>query len=161
MGQVYRLARGDVDILVLPQKYITELNQLPAGTLESRSYHAWSMLGHLTGMNVVRQTGHHVKVLLSRTSPALSELFRPIMRRIFGALNRLFPQNTETWTEMETLEPVVHIVSEGMALVLFGPPICDEPELVRLCFEHTRNSKCISILWQLLILTHPLFQCSR
>lgn len=41
----------------------------------------------------------------------------------------------------EILDPVVHIVSEGIALALFGPPLCDEPEVVRLCSEHTKNSE--------------------
>ncbi|KAI0903465.1 putative cytochrome P450 [Ustulina deusta] len=138
-AQLYRLARGDMDILVLPHRYLTELNTLPIGAIESRNYHARAMLGHLTGLDVVRHTGHHVKVLLGRTTPALQRQFKPLTQRLTVALSRLFPQQTDEWSTMEVLEPVVHIVSEGIALVLFGTPICDEPEVVRLCFEHTKN----------------------
>jgi hypothetical protein len=106
------------------------------------------MVGYLTGLDVVRHTGHHVKVLLGRTSPALPYLFTPIVQRLVNALGRLFPSQSDDWTNMEMLGPVVHIVSEGVALALFGPPLCDEPELVRLCFEHTKNSESIEIPFQ-------------
>ncbi len=133
-----------MDILVLPHRYLTELNTLPIGAIESRNYHARAMLGHLTGLDVVRHTGHHVKVLLGRTTPALQRQFKPLTQRLTVALSRLFPQQTDEWSTMEVLEPVVHIVSEGIALVLFGTPICDEPEVVRLCFEHTKNCESLN-----------------
>lgn len=140
---MYRLARGDVDILVLPHRYISELNRLPAGCIDSRNYHAWAMLGHLTRLDVVRSTGHHVKVLLNRTTPAIPRLFTPMAQRLARSLKRLFPKEGEDWKVMELLDPIVQIVTEGTALALFGPPICDDPELIELCYKHTKDGKLI------------------
>lgn len=98
------------------------------------------MLGYLTGIDIVRQTSYHVKILLSRISPALPNLLQPTGQRICTALERLLPQSEQaSWTIIDPLDTVVKCVSEGLALVLYGPPTYDDPELVKLCHEHTKH----------------------
>lgn len=136
----YRLARGDTDVIVLPAHHIPELNRLPVEVISSRQWHALTMLGRLTGIDIVRRTSYHVKILLSRISPALPELLGPTGQRICKAMDRLLPQNTRgTWTVIDPLDTIVKCVSEGLALVLYGAPACDDPVLVRLCHEHTKH----------------------
>ncbi|KAK7701497.1 hypothetical protein SLS64_010242 [Diaporthe eres] len=135
-----RLARGDTDVIVLSADHIPELNKLPVEVISSRQWHALTMLGHLTGIDIVRRTSYHVKILLSRISPALPDLLEPTGQRACRALERLLPQDPETpWTVIDPLDTVVKCVSEVVSLVLYGPPTCDDPEMVRLCHEHTKH----------------------
>lgn len=60
-GKPYTINRGDVDYLVLRSVSVTELNRLPASIINSRMCHAYSMTGHLNGMNVVLKSNLHVK----------------------------------------------------------------------------------------------------
>ncbi|OTA60396.1 cytochrome P450 [Hypoxylon sp. EC38] len=126
----YRLARGDTDVVVLPSHYIQELNRLPVEVISSRQWHALTILGHLSGIDIVRRTSYHVKILLSRISPALPDLLVPTAQRLCGSIERVFPQSTDgTWTKIDPLDTIVRCVSEGLALVLYGPPTCDDPEI--------------------------------
>ncbi|KAK8117399.1 uncharacterized protein PG998_005680 [Apiospora kogelbergensis] len=137
----YVLARGDMDVTVLPASMIPELNQLPAEVISTREFHAHTLLGHITGIDIVRETGFHVKVLLNRLSPALPQQIEPMNRRISAAMTRALPQTPGEAAVIKPLELFVEFISEAVALMLYGSPLCDDPEIVRLCHLHTRNSE--------------------
>lgn len=130
-----------MDIIVLPSEFINELNHLPANVINTREFHSQTLLGHLTGIDIVRKTSFHVKILLSRISPSIPILLAPIARRICAALTHRLPQDTESWVAVEPLDLTVKCVSEGVALLLYGSPTCDNPSLVRLCHELTKNGE--------------------
>ncbi|KAI1345528.1 cytochrome P450 [Xylaria sp. FL0043] len=138
-GRPYRLARGDTDQIVLPVTMIPELNSLGINVLNSRESHAFGLLGHLTGMDVVRYTSFHVRVLLSYISPALPTQFALTGARISAGLEKEFPRTTE-WTSMKPHKAVVRCIGEAIALSLFGAEMTkNNPELVNLTHEHTNN----------------------
>lgn len=118
---------------------IPELNGLGIDCLNSRESHSFGLLGHLTGMDVVRVTSFHVRVLLSYISPALPSLFAVMGERISAGVQDEFPQSHE-WMPMKPSKAVVHCISEAIALILFGAEMTrDIPELVHLSHEHTNN----------------------
>lgn len=138
-GRPYRLCRGDTDQIILPPTMIPELNRLGIDVLNSRESHSFGLLGHLTGMAVVRKTSFHVRVLLSYISPALPALFTMMASRISAGIKNEFPQSNE-WTAMKPSKAVVRCISEAIVLILFGAQItADNPELVHLTHEHTNN----------------------
>ncbi|KAF7905077.1 uncharacterized protein EAF01_005598 [Botrytis porri] len=138
-GRPYRLARGDTDQIVLPVDMIPELNALGITVLNSRESHSFSLLGHLTGMDVVRHTSFHVRVLLSYISPALPGLFAVTGARISAAILMEFPKSNK-WTVMKLHKGVVRCIGEAIALSLFGVKMTENnPELVHLTHEHTNN----------------------
>ncbi|KAF2187596.1 cytochrome P450 [Zopfia rhizophila CBS 207.26] len=137
--RAYRLARGDADIVVLPTRFITELNKLPQQMISSKKSHYISLTAYLNGMDVVLKTSHHVKLLLSRITPALPVLLKPASGRIQRTITEMFPQDTVKWTTVQPLDKVVHCISQAITLITFGEPVCDNPKLVRLCYEHTYN----------------------
>ncbi|KAF1940882.1 cytochrome P450 [Clathrospora elynae] len=116
----YRLSRGDTDMIVFPNHYISQLNALP---LSSRRYHSRSMIGHLNGLDAVNATNYHVKIMLSRLTPALPALLVPIRGRIQSTMMKVFPQSTKEWTELEPINKVVQCMSEAVTFVTFGPPM--------------------------------------
>lgn len=138
-GEPYRLARGDADFIVLPPRFISELNSLGLDAISSRKSHVFSLLGDLTGMDVVSLTGYHVKMLLGRISPNIAARTEVIAGRISKATERLFPRQTESWSLVGPLDLLVQCITEGITMTLFGEPICNNPELIRLCHEHTKD----------------------
>ncbi|CAI6331425.1 unnamed protein product [Periconia digitata] len=138
-GRPYRLARGDADIVVLPDDMIGELNKLPQSAISSRKSHSSSLTGYLNGMDVVKETNHHVKLLLARVTPALPGLLPSIKTRVQQTITENLPQKEKSWTEIQPVNMIVHCISQAVTLTTFGPPICDNPELIRLCYEHTLN----------------------
>ncbi|KAH3912386.1 hypothetical protein HBI56_233180 [Parastagonospora nodorum] len=149
-GRPYRLARGDADIIVLPDSAIGELNKLPQAAISSRKSHSSSLTGHLNGMDVVKETNHHVKMLLSRVTPALPSLLGDLMYRVQNTITDTLPQSSEEWQAVEPVNKVVHLISKAVTLTTFGAPICDDPDLVRLCYEHTLNIFSIMFVMRLI-----------
>ncbi|KAK6954426.1 hypothetical protein Daesc_004393 [Daldinia eschscholtzii] len=118
---------------------IHELNGLGMDVLNSRESHAFGLLGHLTGMDVVRKTSFHVRVLLSYVSPALPRLFALTGARISTRIENEFPQSEE-WALVKPSKGIVHCIGEAIALALFGAEMtAGNPELVNLTHEHTDN----------------------
>ncbi|KAI9685808.1 MAG: hypothetical protein M1820_010731 [Bogoriella megaspora] len=98
-----------------------------------------SLLGNLNGMDAVLETDLHVKMLLNRISPALSELFKPANSRIMETLTNLFPQSTKDWSTVKPLDKIVLCISRGITLAVFGPPACDDMLLNKTFVKHTQH----------------------
>lgn len=79
-------------------------------------------------------------MLLGRISPALPELFAPATARLSDAMKQEFPQ-THEFTETYLLPAAVRCFSEVVALALFGPQMTQDPRLVQLTYELTKNGK--------------------
>lgn len=137
--QPYRLSKGHADVLVLPEPWIQELNKLPQHYISSRKSHSTSLTGYLNGMDVVTETGHHVKMLLSRVTPALPVLLPKIGHRVQATMNKKLPKEGEGWVSVKPIEEIVLCIAQAVAVSLFGPPICDTPELAGLFTVFTTN----------------------
>lgn len=113
---------------------------LGINVLDSRKSHAFTLLGNLTGMKVVKETSYHVRMLQGRISPALPELFSPMAARISASMKGNFPQ-TFNWAAMRPLPATVRCFSQGIALVLYGTKMSANPRLIELTYELTEDSK--------------------
>ena len=131
---------------MIPSKFIPGINRLPQSAVNSRMCHAYSMTGHLNGMNAVLATTLHVKTLLQRISPAPQELCQPASVRVEKSIEDVFPQSTETLTTLQPIGEVVYGVSCVISLASVGTPVCDQPEYIRLTFQRTKNGALLSPL---------------
>ena len=134
-------------MVVLPSRFISELNKLPQTMINSRLCHAYSMTGHLNGMNIVLKTNLHVRVLHNRITSALPDLLKPVSARIGETIKSIFTQNTDSWNTVEPMDLVVYSVSRGVSLANVGAPLCDDPDFIRLICEHTKNGTYESPLY--------------
>ncbi|KAI1465433.1 cytochrome P450 [Daldinia caldariorum] len=90
-------------------------------------------------MDVILKTNYHVKTLLGRISPIISEATPLMAERMTARLNQFFPGEPGVWVSIDPVDVLVKCISECLAFTLFGPPICDNPELVRVCHEHNET----------------------
>lgn len=129
-----------MDVIVLPAELIPELNRLPADVINTREFHSHTLLGHLTGVDIVRKTDFHVKILLSRISPAIPKFLQPVTQRMYNAVDSRVSQNPKEWKVINPLDFSVQCVSTGVSYLLYGQPTCDNPDMIRLCYKHTADS---------------------
>ncbi|KAK5999069.1 Cytochrome P450 monooxygenase-like protein [Cladobotryum mycophilum] len=147
-GRPYMLSRGDKDLIVLPPQLIPDLNRLGPDVLDSRRSHSFMLLGRLTGMQVVEKTSYHVRMLLSRISPALPDLLKPIASKFCACLDRDMPQGGD-WVATKLNPITVKCLSEGMAIVLFGPELAKDPRLSQLSVELTMDIFMVAFMMRL------------
>lgn len=96
-------------------------------------------------MKVVEQTSYHVRMLQTRISPALPELFAPTAARISASIEDQFPQNFNEWTTFRPLPATVRCFSQGIALVLYGAKMAANPRLIELTYELTESSRSLFV----------------
>ncbi|KAI1127674.1 putative cytochrome P450 [Nemania abortiva] len=126
-----------MDVIVLPARFIPELNLLSSSVINTREFHSYTLLGHITGIDIVRETGFHVKILLSRITPAINRILDPMAHRMAATISQNLPQDTEQWITISPLSLYARFVSVGVSFMFFGSPACDNPDVVRMCHHHT------------------------
>ncbi|KAJ5727073.1 cytochrome P450 [Penicillium malachiteum] len=149
-GTPYRLIRGDTNFVVLPSDYTTELNRLSQEVLNSRACHAFSLCGHLNGMNVVLHTDLHVRALLSTITPSLPRFTGPASQRIGESMNQILPQDSNRWTEVDLMNKFAIIGGQALALSVVGSPLCDNAEFMQLLNENTEDVFFLVFIMRLL-----------
>ncbi|OTB17449.1 hypothetical protein K445DRAFT_57310 [Daldinia sp. EC12] len=129
-GKPYQLERGDADYVILPASTIPELNRLPPDILNTRKHHSFSLLGHLTGMDVILKTSYHVKTLLGRISPAINDATPLMAERMTARLSHLFPQEIGVWASIDPVDALVNCIIFTLAFCMRIVPSFLQPILV-------------------------------
>ncbi|KAL6720897.1 Thromboxane-A synthase [Lecanora helva] len=134
-GQVYRVDRGDTELVVLPAEFIPELNHLSESILSSRAAHSYNLVGHLNGVDIVKTSNLHFKTIMNKVTPALPSMTAPLKQRLCQDIDLVFPQSKECWESIEPLNKVVYCISSAFSMIAVGELICENPEHVRLMSE--------------------------
>ena len=83
--------RADVDILVLPLRYVDELRGLPSTVASPTKAHAHNLMGSHTSMDIILRNNLHFRTLVERLTPNLNSLTRPMQDELDLALPRDLP----------------------------------------------------------------------
>lgn len=133
------VARGDIDLVVVPTKYIQELNGLPETIINSATALSYNLVGHLNGIEWIAKTHLHFKTVQHKLTPALPRLTPGLRSRVGSAIEHAFPYDSREWVVFEPMGKVLHCVSRATSFVLVGTPMCDDPEYIRLTAEHAKH----------------------
>lgn len=134
---MYRVDRGDIELIVVPAEFIPELNLLPESVLSSRMAHSYNLLGHLNGIEIVKTSSLYFKTIMNKVTPALPKLTTSLKVRIGQEIESTFPQDSEQWITIEPLQNIVHCISSAFSLIAVGAPLSGDPEHIRLMSEQS------------------------
>lgn len=148
-GRVYRVDRGDIELIVVPAEFIPELNLLPESVLSSRMAHSYNLLGHLNGIEIVKTSSLYFKTIMNKVTPALPKLTTSLKVRIGQEIESTFPQDSEQWITIEPLQNIVHCISSAFSLIAVGAPLSGDPEHIRLMSEQSTLVFTIVVIMRL------------
>jgi ent-kaurene oxidase len=75
---MWKFARADSNVLILPSKYVEELRSLPSKVSSPTVAHAFNLSGNYTNMNIILKNSLHFRTLQEKLNPNLSKLAKPM-----------------------------------------------------------------------------------
>ncbi|KAI0482757.1 cytochrome P450 [Xylariaceae sp. FL0804] len=128
------LRRFDVDFMVLPHKYLEEIRLVSGNKLSSRSAQVGNLVPEWTGMDFLKHSDLHVKVLKNKLIPELYKYTDLAQVELAYGWHLDVPQSDE-WTEVFIEHILRMLVARMTAKVFMGSPVCRDPEWLRISID--------------------------
>ncbi|PQE15282.1 cytochrome P450 protein [Rutstroemia sp. NJR-2017a BVV2] len=136
--RVFKLCGNDV--IVLPNKYMDEIRNLPSSKLNSILANVTNAQGVFSITDVLATSNLHTRVIQSKLTPKLTSLVPTIRDELAFALEKEFPRCPDEWKTIEIYEVLRHIVSRTSARVFVGPDLCRNEDWLYTANGYTENA---------------------
>lgn len=89
--KIFQFRRVDVDMLVLPPKYVNDMRMLPPSIASPTVAHAHNLMGSHTNMNIILRNDLHFRTLQLKLTPNLGSLTNPMKDELDYAIQKDMP----------------------------------------------------------------------
>ncbi|KAL5362268.1 cytochrome P450 [Aspergillus floccosus] len=136
---MFRIARVDTDILVIPSRFVDELHSKPDAQLSAIKAHMKNLLGRYSTINILDEGILHTHVLQTELTPRLGNLIPVIKSELDFALARELPSNltVDDWTPVCIYDVILRIVARISARTFVGLPTSRSEEWLDLSIHFT------------------------
>ncbi|KAF2763381.1 cytochrome P450 [Pseudovirgaria hyperparasitica] len=139
-NRIWKFTRADVDMLVLPPRYVKELRSLPIDIASPTAAHAFNLSGSHTNMNIILKNNLHFRTLQEKLTPNLNRLARPMQEELEYAINMEIPESNGEWVQIKPYHSILRLVARVSARVFLGVPLCRSEEWLEISTEFTENT---------------------
>lgn len=127
------------DVVVLPNKYVDELRNIPNDRLNAILALVKNAEGAFALTDVLATSNLHTKVIQTRLTPKLGALVPSVREELDIALNKEFPQCNKNWANLEIYHVLHQIVGRASARVFVGPDLCRDESWLNTAEGYTNN----------------------
>ncbi|KAE8138186.1 cytochrome P450 [Aspergillus pseudotamarii] len=153
--RAFRLLKPDGDIIVLPNKYVEELRQLPLTTLNALEAVFADHVGKYT--TILNDSHLHTEVIQKRLTPAISRLIPRIIDELDHGFDVEMPECDDKWVPVRPYEVFLRLVARAGARVFVGPDICRSEKWLTASIDFTKNIfMTITLLRPIPSFLHPI-----
>ncbi|CAL5867176.1 uncharacterized protein PFLUO_LOCUS1388 [Penicillium psychrofluorescens] len=138
-NQIFRFARNDCDMIVVPNKYIEEIRALPMNVANPKAAHVHNLLGPYTNMDLIMSGDLHFRSIQTKLTPNLASLAAPMRDELKHAVNMELPDCRDQWTTIKPYHVILHMVARLSARVFVGLPIARNEEWLEISTQFTEN----------------------
>ncbi|KAF2787550.1 putative cytochrome P450 [Melanomma pulvis-pyrius CBS 109.77] len=135
---IFYVRRIDIDVAVVPTKYLDELRLLPISKLSSLHALVANLVGEYTYISRILESNQHVRVLQTHLQGNLEKFLGWAEEELNDIFETTVPNSTE-WQEVDIQDLQRTIVSRIMSRVFLGYPTCRNKEWLHLCLAFTVN----------------------
>ncbi|KAJ5063253.1 cytochrome P450 monooxygenase-like protein [Bipolaris maydis] len=135
---VYRMAADDdMQFVVIPPKFLPELNKIPDDVVDLPGAVNKMFEGHYTK----HETNYPILVhsIKADLTPSLKRLSEHITNEIDNSMQRFLPA-CEDWTKLVIYENVTNIIAQASGRLFVGPEYCRDPEYVDIAVNFTNET---------------------
>ncbi|KAI1136023.1 cytochrome P450 [Hypoxylon sp. FL0543] len=140
--------RNDVDITVLPIKYLEEVRFAPASQLSLKEAQVRNMAPQWTDLSFVLESNLHVDALNKKLSPRLGSFLANIRDELDYAWEQDIPQ-PDDWTVVDIQSIAQKLVARTWARVFIGHPTCRNEEWLRISIDFSINTFLTAVVLRL------------
>ncbi|PIG80539.1 cytochrome P450 [Aspergillus arachidicola] len=153
--RAFRLLKPDGDIIVLSNKYVEELRQLPLTTLNALEAVFEDHVGTYT--TILNDSHLHTEVIQKRLTPAISRLIPRIIDELDHGFDVEMPECEDKWVLIRPYEVFLRLVARAGARVFVGPEICRTEKWLTASIDFTKNIfMTITLLRPIPSFLHPI-----
>ncbi|BAE65194.1 unnamed protein product [Aspergillus oryzae RIB40] len=153
--RAFRLLKPDGDIIVLSNKYVEELRQLPLTTLNALEAVFEDHVGKYT--TILNDSHLHTEVIQKRLTPAISRFIPRIIDELDHGFAVEMPECEDKWALIRPYEVFLRLVARAGARVFVGPEICRTEKWLTASIDFTKNIfMTITLLRPIPSFLHPI-----
>ncbi|KAL0262791.1 hypothetical protein SLS55_001764 [Diplodia seriata] len=142
-SSMFKVRRNDADILIIPNKFVDELRNLPDEKISAIRAHIKNLLGRYSTTLILLESDLHSKVLQTKLTPSLGSIIPIVKDELDFALKKETPDCKETgagkWVEVQINAILLKIVARISARVFLGEKGCRNEEWLATSIEYTEN----------------------
>ncbi|KAJ6058228.1 uncharacterized protein N7446_007811 [Penicillium canescens] len=154
---IFKVARNDTDILVIPNRYVDELHSKPEEHISAIKAHMKNLLGKYSTIDILQEGNLHTHVLQTKLTPNLGSLMSTIEEELRFAMTEEIPSTHEDWKDVSIYDIILHLVARISARVFVGQPTCRNQEWLDTSIRFTEHAfLTLAILRRLPKFLHPI-----
>lgn len=154
---MFKIARNDSDILVIPNKYVEELRSMPDAQISAIQAHIKNLLGKYSTTLILLESDLHTRMLQTKLTPNLGSFVGVIESELAFAMDKEIPKDLDVWKNVSLYHIVLRIVSRISARVFLGNPACRNEEWLDTSIQYTENVfGTVMLLRRLPKFVHPI-----
>ena len=127
------------DVIVLPNKYVDELRNIPNNKLNAILALVKNAEGAFALTDVLATSNLHTQVIQTRLTPKLGALVPSVRYELDIALDAEFPRCDKTGVYLEIYHVLHQIVGRASARVFVGPDLCRNKAWLETAEGYTNN----------------------
>ena len=127
------------DVIVLPNKYVDELRNIPNDRLNAILALVENAEGAFALTDVLATSNLHTKVIQTRLTPKLGALVPSVREELDVALKLEFPPCDKEWVDLEIYHVLHQVVGRASARVFVGPDLCRNQHWLNTAEGYTNN----------------------
>ncbi|GIK05237.1 hypothetical protein Aspvir_009341 [Aspergillus viridinutans] len=134
----FRLLKMDMDLIVIPLKYASELRSITSDKLDPLTASFDDNAGNLTGILLGSEL--HSDVIHRCLTPGLPRIIPVIVDELGHAFDQLLPQCEGAWVPVSPYDMVLDLSTRAAARVFVGEPICRDEIFLETSASFSRNT---------------------
>ncbi|PVH92285.1 cytochrome P450 [Periconia macrospinosa] len=134
----FKVARNDIDLLVLPAKYIDEIRQYTREQLSGIEALAFNVLGRFNRIDILNKSDLHVRVLRNYLTPNMGQVMPNAQDELTYSWQVDVPK-CEDWEEVDIQHVLRWVIGRIYARTFIGYPACRNDDWIQTSLDYTRD----------------------
>ncbi|KAH8897620.1 P450 monooxygenase [Thozetella sp. PMI_491] len=137
-NQPFRLLKMDMDLIVLPLRYASELRAVTSDKLDPLTASFDDNAGDVT--KILLGSELHTHAIQRRLTPRLPQIITILTDELRQTFHHVLPEPNDAWVEIDPYDTVLRLTSRAAARVFVGEHICRDEEFLETVASYSRNT---------------------
>ncbi|KAI1082126.1 P450 monooxygenase [Whalleya microplaca] len=136
--QPFRLLKMDIDLIVIPLKYASELRSITSEKLDPLTASFDDNAGRIT--SILLGSELHSDAIHRRLTPRLPQVIPIMIAELTDAFDHFLPWKNDTWVTVNPYDLVLNLSTRAAARVFVGESLCRDKIFLDTCASYSRNT---------------------
>ncbi|TGJ78997.1 hypothetical protein E0Z10_g9765 [Xylaria hypoxylon] len=136
---MFKVRRNDGDILVISNKYVEQLRNMPDSHVSAIAAHVKNLLGRFSTTMIMLESDLPTRVLQQKLTPSLALVIPRLEDELDYVLNVEMPNCKDSWVDLQIYDILLRVVARVSARIFLGPGVCRNEEWLSTSIHYTEN----------------------